>query len=133
MNTHGCPSWRNVLAHQRGLRRRITWQVLVILCLVALCQDPVLAETRHDDNAESGASQFLTGASCLVVGVPYTAFKLTFAGLGMIVGTFAYALSGGDEHAAQKVWDASLRGTYIITPDHLKGVKRIAFVGSSQE
>ena len=41
-------------------------------------------------------------------------------------------ITGGDNRAAQKVWDASLKGTYIITPDHLKGRKNIAFIGPTR-
>lgn len=103
------------------------WIVIVLLC--ALGQGFFALPAVAEDTGSSGTSDLLMGASCLVVGVPYTAFKLAFAGLGAIFGTFTYALSGGNSEAAQKVWDTSLRGTYIITPEHLKGQKRVEFVG----
>jgi hypothetical protein len=106
------------------------WRRLIaILLLCALGQGLLAVPAGAEEPGSSGTSDLLMGASCLVVGVPYTAFKLTFAGLGAIIGTFAYALSGGNDDAAQKVWDASLRGTYIITPEHLRGQKRVEFVG----
>jgi hypothetical protein len=109
-----------------GLRRYI---MIVLLC--ALGQGFFISPAIAEETGGSGTSDLLMGASCLVVGVPYTAFKLTFAGLGAIFGTFTYALTGGDEEAAKKVWDPSLRGTYIITPEHLKGEKRVEFVGKN--
>lgn|SRR5574341_1108053 len=109
-----------------GWRRLI---VIVLLCV--LSQGFFISPAIAEESGGSGASDLLVGASCLVIGVPYTAFKLAFAGLGAIFGTFTYALTGGDEQAAQKVWDPSLRGTYIITPEHLKGEKRVEFVGKS--
>ena len=36
---------------------------------------------------------------------------------------------GGNEHAAKNIWDTSLYGTYIITPDHLQGNRPIRFLG----
>ncbi len=112
--------------------RRGGWRHCVIIFLLcALSQGVFSPLAIAQDKAESGTNQLLTGAGCLVVGVPYTAFKLTFAGLGAIFGGFTYLLSGGDQSAAQKVWDPSLRGTYIITPEHLRGEKPVEFVGST--
>lgn len=123
---------RSLTSTIRRKIRRGGWRrgvVIVVMC--ALGQGLFSPLAIAADREESGTSELLMGASCLVVGVPYTAFKLTFAGLGAIFGAFTYALSGGNEEAAQKVWDASLRGTYIITPEHLKGEKRVEFVGAS--
>ena len=45
------------------------------------------------------------------------------------MGGLAYAFSGGNEQAAKSIWDTSLYGTYIITPDHLQGNRPIRFLG----
>ncbi len=54
-------------------------------------------------------------------------------GGGAIVGGFTWLFTGGDQEAAQGVWDTSLKGTYIITPEHLKGEKPVQFVGSTDQ
>ena len=53
--------------------------------------------------------------------------------IGGIVGGLAYVFSGADEKIAKKVWDVSVRGTYVITPDHLKGNKAVRFLGVPPE
>src|SRR6185503_5504399 len=57
----------------------------------------------------------------------YLPVKVAFAIGGGIVGGLAYAFSGGNEHAAKSIWDTSLYGTYLITPDHLQGNRPIRF------
>jgi hypothetical protein len=44
----------------------------------------------------------------------------------------AYAFSGGNETAAKSIWTTSMYGTYIITPDHLRGDKPIRFLGVAE-
>ena len=59
----------------------------------------------------------------------YLPLKAAFAIGGGIVGGLAYAFSGGNENAAKSIWTTSLYGTYIITPDHLRGDRPIRFLG----
>ncbi|MEX0829875.1 MAG: hypothetical protein WD032_06500 [Nitrospirales bacterium] len=61
--------------------------------------------------------------------VLYIPFKIVYAGLGGLVGGLAYLVTAGNEHTAQSVWDASLRGTYWLTPNHLQGKEAIRFKG----
>ena len=68
-------------------------------------------------------------AAAAVSTILYFPFKAAFAIGGGIVGGLAYAFSGGNEQAAKSIWDTSLRGTYIITPDHLQGNRPIRFLG----
>jgi hypothetical protein len=59
----------------------------------------------------------------------YLPLKVAFAIGGGVVGGLAYAFSGGNEQAAKSIWNTSLYGTYIITPDHLQGNRPIRFLG----
>ncbi len=70
-----------------------------------------------------------TGAACFLITPVYGAFKLAFAGLGALTGGLTWIFTGGDVETAQRIWNTSLGGTYIITPDHLAGRKPIQFVG----
>ncbi len=102
----------------------ITVATILSLALV------VPGNLRAEGESQTGTSQLVTGASCFILTPVYGAFKLAFAGTGAIVGGFTWLFTGGDEAAAQKVWDSSLKGTYVITPDHLSGEKQVQFVGS---
>ncbi len=113
-----CPIGRRAT----GMTRTLT----AALCLVVCVCGPAQAAER-DDTAE----EVSLGVASTIVTIPYGAAKILYAGLGGVIGGFAWALSGGDMDAAESVWDASLHGTYVITPDHLRGKKPIRFSGVS--
>ena len=104
----------------------VTVSVIIIALLTSMTQVQAAGEEQS-----TGTSDLVTGAACFIITPVYGAFKLAFAGLGAIVGGATWMFTGGDEKAAQKVWDSSLKGTYIITPDHLAGKKPVEFVGST--
>lgn len=96
----------------------------------ALLLQPLTAATASAQPAQRNAgNQFATGFACFLVSPVYGAFKVAFGMLGGIVGTFAWALSGGDVATANKVWNPTMKGTYVISPDHLRGDRSIVFVG----
>jgi len=83
------------------------------------------SESSEGGNASSAGMQVAAGLSNFL----YLPLKLAFAIGGGIVGGLTYAFSGGNEKAAMPVWETSLYGTYIITPDHLQGNRPIRFLG----
>jgi hypothetical protein len=106
--------------------------VLAILLLaspmsVAWAQDNI----GHDQIHSASPTQFGIGAASVLLSIPYGAAKVTYAALGGIIGGFAYLFSAGDTEAAKAVWTPSLQGTYVLTPDHLKGDKPIQFMGKT--
>lgn len=106
------------------------WVSLVVSLVTVFCLALSFpAELKAESEANSGTSQLVTGASCFLLTPVYGAFKLAFAGAGAVVGGFTWLFTGGDEGAAQRVWDSSLKGTYVITPEHLSGEKQVQFVG----
>ncbi|MDH5586434.1 MAG: hypothetical protein OEZ05_07370 [Nitrospirota bacterium] len=84
--------------------------------------EPVSLEDDH-----SLGMQVASGALTVL----YAPFKIIYAGVGGLMGGLAYLLTAGNEHTAQAVWDASLQGTYWLTPDHLQGNDAIHFKGES--
>jgi len=111
--------------------------LLLALCTVlmvpsAWSQDgagsPSSISTEGGDTSSAGM-QVAAGFSTLL----YFPLKAVFAIGGGIVGGLTYAFTGGDEHAAKRVWTTSMYGTYIITPDHLRGDKPIRFLGVAEQ
>jgi len=100
---------------------------LTILQLAVI--QPAWAQQMDEDATQSTASQFGLGVSSFFLTIPYGLAKVVYATLGGIIGGFTYALTAGNERAAKAVWDTSLRGTYVITPDHLQGNKAVRFFG----
>lgn len=115
-------------------RAKTSWchGCLSLILAAGLILSLPLAPVHAAEEESSGTSDFVTGAACFVITPVYGAFKLAFAGAGILIGGLTWVFTGGDEEAAQRVWDASLKGTYIITPEHLAGEKPIVFVGSTK-
>ncbi len=85
---------------------------------------PSSASTEGGTPSDAGMLA-MAGLSTLL----YFPLKAVFAISGGIVGGLAYVFSGGSEQTAKNIWDTSLYGTYIITPDHLRGDRPIRFLG----
>ena len=108
---------------------RMTRSLGVLLCLFVFTCGSVQA----DEGEESAVEEAGLGAASALLTLPYGVSKMLYAGMGGVVGGFAWVLSGGDTDAAEAVWDASLNGTYVITPEHLRGKEAIRFFGRSSD
>ena len=134
----------NVSVYVPFARRRSRWSQaammsVVMMCSIAILGAPVLAQ---DSSSSSTAPVSPQDASASGVGIQagsalatiiYFPLKLAFAIGGGVVGGLAYGFSGGSEQTAKNIWIPSMYGTYIITPDHLKGDKPIRFLGVPAE
>jgi len=125
-------------------RRRSLWSNIVILSLVMICSLTILIAplSAQESNTASNAPVSSNDASPSGVGIQagsavatilYFPLKLAFALGGGVVGGLAYGFSGGSEQTAKNIWIPSMYGTYIITPEHLKGDKPIRFLGVPSE
>ena len=128
-----------------GVSQSGTWSrwmkviaVLVIIAVSGLAQVPVAwsqaaGQPPAEDTTPGTPSGAGLQAASWILTVPYGAAKVAFAILGGIVGGLTWALSGGNSEAAKSVWTTSMYGTYVITPEHLKGDKPIRFLGVPAE
>lgn len=107
--------------------KRVLTLSLLSITLLASAETPPPVE--YGQQGGSPATELAQGFASFLLTPVYAAFKLTFAGLGLITGSAAYALTVGNRQVAEKIWKQTLKGTYIITPDHLTGRKPIQFVG----
>lgn len=71
------------------------------------------------------------GVLATTVNIVYMPVKIVYAGLGLVTGGLAYILTVGDAETAQKIWNPSLGGHYVITPAMLHGDEPILFNGPS--
>jgi hypothetical protein len=115
-------------------RRRAGWRVGVgILGLgIALGAGPVAAEQIVSEETKETASQGGMGAAAGLTSVVYAPVKVAYAAGGSIVAGLAYVLSGGDKEVAKPIFDASVRGDYVVTPEHMSGERELEFVGRSR-
>jgi hypothetical protein len=70
------------------------------------------------------------GALTVLSNIVYMPAKLVYATLGGVTGGLALGLTGGDMETAETVWVTTMGGTYVITPNMLRGEESIAFAGT---
>ncbi len=134
----------NVSVNMSFKRQRSLWSnaavlSLVIICSLAILVAPVFAQESSNvsnvpvSSNDASASGVGIQAGSALATIVYFPLKLAFAIGGGVVGGLAYGFSGGSEQTAKNIWIPSMYGTYIITPEHLKGDKPIRFLGVPAE
>ena len=115
-----------------------SFKLVAVSLLLALCTVTMVPSAWSQERAATPSSESTEGGTASSAGMQvaagfstllYLPLKIAFAIGGGIVGGLAYAFSGGNEQAAKSIWDTSLYGTYLITPDHLQGNRPIRFLG----
>ena len=113
--------------------RNLLTKTVAIMVIVALCSLAIVpmswAQEKSNEDTENTGTQYGLGVASFFVSIPYGAVKFVYATFGGIIGGFTYALTAGNEKAAKSVWDTSMRGTYVISPRHLKGEEPVRFFG----
>lgn len=130
MNTYSSSSHRPCEAS--------SFKLVAVFLLLALCAVTMVPSAWSQENAPPPSSGSVEGGDSSSAGMQvaaglstllYFPLKAVFAIGGGIVGGLTYLFSGLDEGSAKKVWNTTLYGTYIITPEHLQGDRPIRFLG----
>lgn len=112
-----------------SMKQVIGGLVLCTFALVVCLGLPGTSWAEEEDSSPGKEAAIGLGSGLLTM--VYLPVKIAYAALGGIVGGFTYALTGGDMETAQTIWEPSIYGTYVITPDHLKGNEAVRFYGAS--
>jgi hypothetical protein len=81
--------------------------------------------------AEDVGNEAGWGAAAALSSLLYAPVKLVYAMGGGLTAGLAWVFSAGDSDVVNPIIDASLRGDYVITPDHLRGERPVEFIGRS--
>jgi type IV secretory pathway VirB2 component (pilin) len=102
--------------------------------LIALAAATSLALTPAPAAAaESPGTEYGLGVGCAFINLVYGPVKVLYATGGAIVSGFAWVFSAGDTDVSRPIWDASMRGDYMIVPDQLRGRRGLDFIGRAPE
>jgi hypothetical protein len=105
------------------------WRLVVAVAAVTASIAMPRQAVAEDPYPESAG----WGVLAVVVNVVYMPVKTVYATIGGVTGGFAYACTGGSYDTASNIWEASLGGTYVLTPSMIRGETPIAFAGDSAE
>jgi hypothetical protein len=73
------------------------------------------------------------GFGSVLANVFYMPTKVAYAGLGLLTGGLGYLLTAGRGDVANEIIYPAVKGTYVVTPSHLKGEQPVVFIGASPE
>ena len=103
---------------------------LTLSPLILRAAEPSLENQPPLEPEESTAGEDLGyGVGSVLASMFYSPFKITYAGLGLMTGGLGFLLSAGRADVANNIIYPALRGNYVITPSHLKGIEPVIFVG----
>ena len=107
---------------------------LTFICTIWVAiATPAAAQGRDYEEEGSTATRAGLGVASFLATIPYGVTKIAFAAGGGIVGGLAYLFSGANTETAKDIWTTSMYGTYVITPDHLKGNRAVRFLGVAED
>ena len=69
------------------------------------------------------------GVATVFANVFYVPAKMAYAVVGGVTGSVAFALTGGNQAAAERIWIPSIGGDYVLTADMVAGRQKIYFSG----
>lgn len=114
-----------------GVLKQLTGVCVLLAFSLIVCLGAPGVSLAAEQELSSPTNEAALGIGSALLTVIYFPVKFAYAILGGVVGTFTYGLTGGDLETAKAVWEPSFYGTYVITPDHLKGNEPVRFIGVS--
>ena len=120
----------------RRWRARKPWIVIGGLALILMWFPPPSATAVEAPASVTSEETFpadaALGFASFLATIPYGAAKIGYAITGAVAGGLEYLYEGRTTPAVEDIWDSALGGTYILTPDHLRGKKEISFIGKTK-
>jgi hypothetical protein len=98
------------------------------LGLVLLGQSAV-AWAQPPGSSDTTSQQVIYGTGSVLGTLVYAPVKASFCILGAISSGFAFPIAGSK--TAGQIASSTCGGTWVITPDELKGRERVNFVGTA--
>lgn len=121
-------------ASQRPIRNAVAarrWvAALTLSATLGLLPAPASGQVRSD---ESEATTFFFGFGAGLCTLVYTPLKVVYAAAALPLSGLVYMWSVGDTEMAGRVMRSGTQGTFVLTPQHLRGEAELDFVGAANE
>lgn len=99
--------------------------VVLVIALLALARP-----ARAQDPTTMGDA--LLGIGSGICTLVYTPVKLAYAATGVGVGSLVWLFSAGNTDTMNSVLKITAGGDYVVTPEHLRGLRVVRFVGRAK-
>ena len=83
-------------------------------------------ESREEDHPP------MAYAGTVLANVVYVPAKVLFAAGGAVVSGVSYVVTLGRPQPTDEIWNASVKGNYVMTPAMIEGKAPVHFVGASR-
>jgi len=112
---------------QRAMQRRARrWTAAIVIgALVTALGAPASARAETRSLGENYGLGLIAGLGTIV----YFPLKMVYSTIGGLVGGLTFLVTLGDESTANAVWQPTLGGSYVLTPDMIAGQDSVEFVG----
>ena len=105
-------------------RASVQFRSLLLVAVLVISIQPGPAFAAGDTASEAGI-----GVGAALCSLVYGPVKIVYATLGLVFGGMAWGLSGGDSEVRDAVVMPAVRGDYVVTPQILRGKRRLEFIG----
>ena len=114
--------------------RRMVCAVMVAVLVVGTGRvQPARAEAAAADESMGPAESLGWGLGAVGTNLIYMPVKIVWAITGSFTALLAWGFSAGNDDVALSVLHPTLGGTWVVTPDMLRGKEPILFIGPSYE
>jgi len=96
-------------------------------------EQPAQAPAAEQSPTKEVGTELGWGFGSVIANIFYMPTKVTYAGLGLLTGGLGYLLTAGRGDVANEIIYPAVKGTYVVTPSHLKGEQPVVFIGASPE
>lgn len=101
----------------------------IVASAVAFALVAAASPVRADEATNPVDSDAGIGIAAGLATLVYTPAKVIYALGGGVAAGMAYIASAGNQDVTEPILTPSLRGDYIVTPEHLRGEKELEFFG----
>ena len=96
---------------------------------VSVAQDRQAPAQEQQSPTKEVGTELGWGVGTVLANVFYMPTKVVYAGLGLLTGGLGYMLTAGRGDVANEIIYPAVKGTYVLTTDHLKGEQPVIFIG----
>jgi hypothetical protein len=108
--------------------------LVMVVAVVLLVGAPAVRGATHASSEDIGpAASFGWGMGAVGTNLFYIPAKVLYAVGGSFVSLVAWGVSAGNSDVALGILQPALSGTWVVTPEMLRGEDPILFVGPSYE